>query len=210
MWWQRNYASLSLSPSLTPPPPKTPLWSWLSTTYNHWRRMLDTLLLARASPAKSVDILPRQNQFLVRPKKNLMLTLFLNCKGPILEYFISRWTTIHSEAYCDLLDNLLKPLIRSAQFPMRCYSMITEGCLTQLVQQLYKWHLCICGSVLWVSSTPLILTKPLTVRILCIWTPKGGAWWQELQYGQWDQRMHRWLHPQSEDLYFFFEESRQY
>jgi hypothetical protein len=43
----------------------------------------------------------------------LMLTLFWDYKGPILQHYIPRGLTINSESYCDLLQNHLKPAIRS-------------------------------------------------------------------------------------------------
>jgi histone-lysine N-methyltransferase SETMAR len=42
-----------------------------------------------------------------------MLTLFWDYKGPILEHYMPRGRTINSESYCDLLQNHLKPAIRS-------------------------------------------------------------------------------------------------
>jgi histone-lysine N-methyltransferase SETMAR len=42
-----------------------------------------------------------------------MLTLFWDYKGPILEHNMPRGLTINSESYCDLLQNHLKPAIRS-------------------------------------------------------------------------------------------------
>jgi histone-lysine N-methyltransferase SETMAR len=42
-----------------------------------------------------------------------MLTLFWDYKGPILEHYMPRGLTINSESYCDLLQNHLKPEIRS-------------------------------------------------------------------------------------------------
>jgi hypothetical protein len=42
-----------------------------------------------------------------------MLTLFWDGKGPILEHYTSKGTTIPSSSYCDLLVNHLKPEIRS-------------------------------------------------------------------------------------------------
>jgi histone-lysine N-methyltransferase SETMAR len=42
-----------------------------------------------------------------------MLMLFWDYKGPILEHYMPRGLTINSESYCDLLQNHLKPAIRS-------------------------------------------------------------------------------------------------
>jgi histone-lysine N-methyltransferase SETMAR len=42
-----------------------------------------------------------------------MLTIFWDYKDPILEHYMPRGLTINSESYCDLLQNHLKPAIRS-------------------------------------------------------------------------------------------------
>jgi hypothetical protein len=41
----------------------------------------------------------------------VMLTLFLESKGPILEHYMSMGTMITSPSYCDLLVNHLKPAV---------------------------------------------------------------------------------------------------
>lgn len=43
----------------------------------------------------------------------VMLTLFWDNKGAILEHYMPRGSTVNSESYCDLLQNHLKPAIRS-------------------------------------------------------------------------------------------------
>ena len=40
-----------------------------------------------------------------------MLTIFWDSKGPILEDFLEKGSTINSVRYCDLLANCLKPAI---------------------------------------------------------------------------------------------------
>jgi histone-lysine N-methyltransferase SETMAR len=47
-------------------------------------------------------------------------------KGPILEHYMPRGLTISSESYCDLLQNHLKPPIRS-----KCRSLLSSGALLQ-------------------------------------------------------------------------------
>ena len=42
-----------------------------------------------------------------------MLTIFWDSKGPILEDFLEKGSTINSASYCDLLANCLKPAIRT-------------------------------------------------------------------------------------------------
>jgi histone-lysine N-methyltransferase SETMAR len=44
---------------------------------------------------------------------NLILTIFWDCKGPILETCLERGTTITSATYCDMLQGGLKPAICS-------------------------------------------------------------------------------------------------
>jgi histone-lysine N-methyltransferase SETMAR len=56
----------------------------------------------------------------------LMLTLFWDYKGPILEHYMPRGLTINSESYCDLLQNHLKLAIRSK----RC-GLLSSGVLLQ-------------------------------------------------------------------------------
>jgi histone-lysine N-methyltransferase SETMAR len=55
-----------------------------------------------------------------------MLTLFWDFKGPILEHYMSRGLTINSESYCDLLQNHLKPAIRSKR-----RGLLSSGVLLQ-------------------------------------------------------------------------------
>ena len=43
----------------------------------------------------------------------VMLTIFWDSKGPILEDFLEKGSTINSARYCDLLANRLKPAIRT-------------------------------------------------------------------------------------------------
>jgi histone-lysine N-methyltransferase SETMAR len=53
-----------------------------------------------------------------------VLTLFWDYKGPILEHYMSRGLTVNSESYCDLLQNNLKPAVRSK----RC-GLLSSGVL---------------------------------------------------------------------------------
>jgi len=43
----------------------------------------------------------------------LMLTVFWDSQGPILETYQERGTTVTSATYCDMLQRELKPAIRS-------------------------------------------------------------------------------------------------
>jgi histone-lysine N-methyltransferase SETMAR len=56
-----------------------------------------------------------------------MLMLFWDYKGPILEHYMPRGLTINSESYCDLLQNHLKPAIRSKR-----HGLLSSGVLLQL------------------------------------------------------------------------------
>jgi histone-lysine N-methyltransferase SETMAR len=56
----------------------------------------------------------------------LMLTLFWGYKGPILEHYMPRGLTINSKSYCDLLQNHLKPAIRSKR-----RGLLSSGVLLQ-------------------------------------------------------------------------------
>jgi hypothetical protein len=56
----------------------------------------------------------------------LMLMLFWNCKGPILEHYMPTHCTVNSESYCDLLQNHFKPAIRS-----KSHGLLSSGVLLQ-------------------------------------------------------------------------------
>jgi hypothetical protein len=43
----------------------------------------------------------------------LMLTIFLDSQGPILETYLERGTTVTSAIYCDMLQRELKPATHS-------------------------------------------------------------------------------------------------
>ena len=42
-----------------------------------------------------------------------MLTLFWDSRGPLVEHYMAKGTTVTSASHCDLLKNHLKPAIRS-------------------------------------------------------------------------------------------------
>jgi len=54
----------------------------------------------------------------------LMLTLFWDSKGPSLERYMNKGTTITISSYCDLLVNHLKPAI-----PSNCHELLTTSVL---------------------------------------------------------------------------------
>jgi hypothetical protein len=55
-----------------------------------------------------------------------MLTLFCDYKGPILEHYMPKGLTINSESYCNVLQNHLKPAIRSKRL-----GLLSSGLLLQ-------------------------------------------------------------------------------
>ena len=66
--------------------------------------------------------LPNSNKFRARPSAaKVMLTLFWESNGLILEHYMSKGTTVTSSSYCDLLVNHLKSAIRC----MRCGLLAT-------------------------------------------------------------------------------------
>jgi histone-lysine N-methyltransferase SETMAR len=70
---------------------------------------------------------PKPKKFrTTRSAGKLMLTLFWDYKGPILEHYMPRELTINSESYCDLLQNHLKPVIRS-----KCRGLLSSDVLLQ-------------------------------------------------------------------------------
>jgi histone-lysine N-methyltransferase SETMAR len=56
----------------------------------------------------------------------LMLMLFWYRKGPILEHYMPTHCSVNSKSYCDLLQNGLKPAIRSKR-----HSLLSSGVLLQ-------------------------------------------------------------------------------
>lgn len=56
----------------------------------------------------------------------LMLTLFWDRKGPILEHYMTRGSTVTSASYCDLMHNHLKPAIRTKR-----RGLLSSGVLLQ-------------------------------------------------------------------------------
>ena len=55
-----------------------------------------------------------------------MLTFFWDSKGPILEDFLEKASTINSARYCDLLANCLKPAICT-----KCRGLLSKKVLLQ-------------------------------------------------------------------------------
>ena len=52
--------------------------------------------------------------------------LFWDSRGPLVEHYMPRETTVTSASYCDLLQNHLKPAIRS-----KCRGLLMTGVLLQ-------------------------------------------------------------------------------
>jgi histone-lysine N-methyltransferase SETMAR len=136
----------------------------------------------------------------------LMLTLFWDYKGPILEHYMPRGLTINSDSYCDLLQNHLKPAIRSKH-----RSLLSSGVLLQ--------HDNVC------PYTAHATTKKITdLHLECIPHPAYSLDLALSDYhvfgplketlggkkfstdNEIKEVVHRWLHSQSEE--FFLTESR--
>jgi histone-lysine N-methyltransferase SETMAR len=130
----------------------------------------------------------------------LMLTLFWYYKGPILEHYMPRGLTINSESYCDLLQNHLKPAVRS-----KCHGLLSSGVLLQ--HDSARPHI------------PRATAKKITdLRLECIPHPAYSPDLAPSDYHVFGplkkfstdddikEEMHRWLHSQSEE--FFLAESR--
>jgi len=62
---------------------------------------------------KTWDHQRRRNSRLNLPKGKVMLTLFWDSKGPILEDYLEKGRTINSARYSDLLANNLKPAVHT-------------------------------------------------------------------------------------------------
>jgi histone-lysine N-methyltransferase SETMAR len=81
----------------------------------------------RASKEWRHSSLPKPKKFrTTRSASKLMLTLFWDYKGPILQHYMPRGLTINSKSYCDLLQNHLKPAVRSKR-----RGMLSSGVLLQ-------------------------------------------------------------------------------
>jgi hypothetical protein len=61
---------------------------------------------------------PTAKKFKMQPSPGkLMLTIFWDSQGPILETYLERGTTVTSATYCDMLREGLKPAIRCTTMP---------------------------------------------------------------------------------------------
>jgi hypothetical protein len=80
----------------------------------------------RASKEWRHSSLPKPKKFCTtRSAGKLMLTLFWDYKGRTLEHYMPRGLTINSESYCDMLQNHLKPAIRSKRQFAQFWCVVT-------------------------------------------------------------------------------------
>lgn len=150
-----------------------------------------TLSQRQDEPVRSSDILPRQNQgSLVRPRRagKLILTLFWDCTGPVLETSYAQrnynqqrgilWSVWEKLGTCNQVKTS-----RFTQFwCVYCAQPHTAHATTQ---QNYE-------SEFGVSSTWYIFTRLSAIRLS--WTPHGGAKWEEIHCEQEiKEAMHGWL-----------------
>ena len=67
--------------------------------------------------------LPCKKKFKTQPSaENLMLTVFWDSQGPVLEHHQEKGTTINSARYSEILTDRLKPAIRS-----KCWGLLPKG-----------------------------------------------------------------------------------
>jgi histone-lysine N-methyltransferase SETMAR len=135
-----------------------------------------------------------------------MLTLFWDYKGPILEHYVPRELTINSESYCDLLQNHLKPAIRS-----KCHGLLSSGVLLQH-DNMHPHTACATAKKIMdlrLECIPHPAYSPdLTPSDYHVFGPLkealGGKKFSTDDEIKW--AVHRWLRSQSEE--FFLMESR--
>jgi histone-lysine N-methyltransferase SETMAR len=66
-------------------------------------------------------ILPKPQKFRTQASAGkVMLTLFWDHRGPLVEHYMSKETTVTSATYCDLIRNHFKPAIRSKLRGLLC------------------------------------------------------------------------------------------
>ena len=127
--------------------------------------------------ARNGAIPPHQNR--KNSAHNHLRVLFWDEQGVILEYYIPRGNTVISAMYADL-KNHLHPAIKS-----KWRGCLSTGVLLQHdnAEPPYCQFSC-CNnprSVLWVSSTSTVLTRPHRQWLSCLWTAQRGDWRQVFQ-----------------------------
>ena len=91
---------------------------------------------------------PAKKKFKTQPSTGkVMLTVFWDSKGPILEDYLEKGRMINSARYSDLLANNLKPAVRT-----KC-----QGPLSKKVLLLHD------------DARPAILSKPLSIWVSRCW-----------------------------------------
>jgi len=96
----------------------------------------------------------------------LLLTVFWDSQGPILEHYMEKGVTVTSVNYCNMLRNELRPAIRSKR----------RGWLTQGVLLLHSnarphtAHLTI--NTIWQLNWEVLEPRPGPFRFPSVWTPQ--------------------------------------
>ena len=110
----------------------------------------------------------------------MILTLFWDSKRAILEHYTSKGATITSASYCDLLENQLKPAIRTERrgLPNTSVLMLHDNARPHTAHAtVAKKSRIFVLSVSNIHYTHLILL----VRLSCVWGSKGGIVWKKVQ-----------------------------
>ena len=126
--------------------------------------------------ARNGAIPPHQNRkkFHTQPSAGkVILTLFWDEWGVILEHFMPRGNTVTSVTYADLLKNHLRPAIQvqtTWKSEYRCFAP-TWKCSASY----YPFNHCNNPrSVLGETSTSTILARPCPQWLSCLWTTQRG------------------------------------
>jgi hypothetical protein len=106
-----------------------PCWAWeVSSADCHRRWNLGSLLWTRIQKTIHVmvtHILSCQEKFKSAPSAGkLVLTLFWDMSGPILKHYQQKGETVNSVTYSTVLEEKLKPAIRSS-----CHILLSKGIL---------------------------------------------------------------------------------
>jgi hypothetical protein len=124
--------------------------------------------------------------------------LFWEERGVILEHYMPRGNTVNSATYVDLLNNHLRPAIKS-----KWCGLLSTGFVAtwQCLAPYCPFNSCNNPrSVLRVSSTSAVLTRPRPQWLSRPWTTQRGDGRQVFQV-RWKQAVHEWLCSQPQDFF---------
>lgn len=113
---------------------------------------------------------PRTRRACKEWPKNWSSRSFGNVKGLVLEHHIPRGTTIEGEACCGLLENLLKPAIRTKR-----RGLFSSGVLLQTDKSATSCSSANYECAFWVSSTSNVFAWSRTPDYRLCGSPQGGA-----------------------------------